>query len=189
MSYPDGPVGIPSASALAVAEAGAVPGPPPAGWDETSHVIAMHTTSRAVAVLTVGRSSSTARWFTTAIVFDRRDGGHLLPAEEYFDVAGNEPFCRPVVPSNSLLDWVDWPATGPKVTIESPGEEIRRRTFVGFVVPSVERLTVTIGDGRTRDVPITHYNGAFIAVADDHSFELNAYDKDGRRIGRKEVIA
>jgi hypothetical protein len=58
-----------------------------------------------------------------------------------------------------------------------------RHTFFGIAPAGTARLTVTDEAGRTRDLPITAWNGAYVAVVAGARSTLTGYDERGERLG------
>jgi hypothetical protein len=114
-------------------------------------------------------------WWCFVLQFALHDGAWYAGGGEYDNTTIPTPFARP-----SELDWVDWGTNGPNgVWDEEPRD---RHSCCGIAGPSTARLTVT-ADGRTRDVRITPWNGAYVFVEPHLNSTLAGYDAAGTLLG------
>jgi len=107
-------------------------------------------------------------WWCVAKVYREIDGV-WTEFFEYDSATTDMPFeRRPMQPGR----WVDWMCDSPELIYGD------RHSFFGVAAAQTARLTV---DGR--DVPITPWNGAFVATAPGERSVLTGYAADGSVLG------
>src|SRR4029453_16682051 len=86
------------------------------------------------------------------------------------------PFQRPVEG-----DWIEWHSNRGGAGWD---EEPRARfSFFGIAPSGTERLTVRDANGRERDLRITPWNGAYVAVVAGETATLTGYEASGQFLG------
>jgi hypothetical protein len=122
-------------------------------------------------------------WWCGAVTFSFRDGQWHYAAGESDDSTAADPFSRPSKATNSVHGWCDWHSNGGLGGWSEDDPPEWRHTFFGIAPAGTARLTVTDETSRTRDLQITPWNGAYIAiVAGAHSM-LTGYDDRGNVLG------
>lgn len=122
-------------------------------------------------------------WWCEAVTFSLRDGGWRYAAGESDNCTTPDPFARPSTSTNSVHAWCDWHSNGGLG--EWGGDDLPqwRHTFFGLAPSGTARLTVTDETGATRDLPITPWNGAYVAVVAGAHSTLTGFDQDGHVLG------
>lgn len=122
-------------------------------------------------------------WWCQAVTFALREGRWRYAAGENDNTTAPDPFSRPAKATNSVVGWCDWASTGDVGGWSEDDPPTWRHTFFGIAPTGTARLTVTDETGRTRELQITPWNGAYVAmVAGVHS-TLTGYDGRGRELG------
>jgi hypothetical protein len=163
-----------------------VPGPPTGPWErDTVYPLAVDVDGRfgAVSFAVLGMYPDiSAGWWCLATTWVRDGGGWEYAGGDFDNETSPEPSVRPVAPDNSVEEWCDWHTNGGAG--EWPNDEQPwRHTFFGIAPVSTARLTVADDTGRERDLRITPWNGAYVAVVAGVHSTLTGYAADGRRLG------
>jgi hypothetical protein len=122
-----------------------------------------------------------AEWWCTVELFVRGDAGWGSCWGQYDNTTTPTPFQRPAADGY----WIAWHSNGG--ADEWDDEPRRRFSFFGVAPTGTERLTVRGEDGRERDLRITPWNGAYVAVVAGATATLTGYDADGRRLGADDL--
>jgi hypothetical protein len=122
-------------------------------------------------------------WWCTLTGYSRAPGGDGAWGE-VGDITDNvwtpTPLTRPSAVMSSTTAWFDWHSNG-GVAGWSDGEQ--RTGFCGIAPTTTDRLVVTDAAGRSRDLTITPWNGAYAAYVRSTNWTLTGYAADGRRLG------
>lgn len=116
-------------------------------------------------------------WWCTVELFVRCGGDDWgWCGGEHDNTTSATPFQRP-----ADGDWIEWHSNG---GVGGWDEEPRARfSFFGIAPAGTERLTVRGEDGRERDLRITPWNGAYVAVVAGETATLSGYDASGQLLG------
>ncbi|HEY6759923.1 MAG TPA: hypothetical protein VI318_10545 [Baekduia sp.] len=121
-------------------------------------------------------------WWCEAVTFSFRDGQWCYAGGESDNSTTPDPFSRPDRATNSVHGWCDWHSNGGLGEwTDDPPEE--RHTFFGIAPAGTARLTVTDAEGSARDLLITPWNGAYVAVVAGAHSTLTGYDRRGDVLG------
>jgi hypothetical protein len=91
------------------------------------------------------------------------------------------PFERPSATGNSKMRWIDWASDGGYGIWEQEPRE--RHSYFGIAPVGTAGLSVTMPDGRARDVAITPWNGAWVVVAPGATSTLVGRDAGSAILG------
>jgi hypothetical protein len=117
-----------------------------------------------------------AQWWCTVELFVRYGDGWGSCGGEHDNTTSATPFHRP-----ADGDWIEWHSNGGGGRwVEEPRA---RFSFFGIAPAGTERLTVRDEDGRERDLRITPWNGAYVAVVAGETATLSGYDASGHLLG------
>src|SRR4051794_17461615 len=123
-------------------------------------------------------------WWCVVTTCARGDDGVWKGAGcESDNTTAPDPFSRPAGPDNCELSWLAWPSGGGASGGDEADPDPWRHTFFGIAPQSTDRLTVDDGSGRERDLQITPWNGAYVAVVSGLQSKLTGYAADGHRLG------
>jgi hypothetical protein len=181
------------ATGPAILEAGEVAGPPAGPFERSrAYPLAVDVGGPDGAEGPVGAVSYAALdpypgiaggWWCVAVRFTRL-GGAWEPGDETDNSTTQRPFERPAAAENSTESWIDWHSNGGVGDYGDSDEAPRHRSmFFGIAPVSTVRLTVTDETGRTRDLAITPWCGAYVATVDGATSRLTGYDAGGRVLG------
>jgi hypothetical protein len=170
-----------------ILERNAVPGPPAGPWRrDTAYPLAFDVDGRlgavSFAVLDMYPDIA-AGWWCWATTWEHDGVGWRGPGLESDNTTSPHPFVRPAEPTNGNLGWSDWHSNGGAGEWPEEDEFPWRHTFFGIAPVSTARLTVTGETGRERDLRITPWNGAYVAVVAGVHSTLTGYGHDGRALG------
>jgi len=115
-------------------------------------------------------------WWCLLEQFQRHDGHWHPAAGSHDNTTTATPFKRP-----ATGDWVEWASDGGHETWEQEPRE--RHSCFGIAPAGTTRLSLATPDGRTRDVAITPWSGAWVAVAPTASLTLTGRDAEGAVLG------
>jgi hypothetical protein len=122
-------------------------------------------------------------WWCEAVTYSFRDGRWRHAGGESDNSTALDPFSRPTAATNSIYSWCAWPSNGGLGDWSDQDLPRWRHTFFGIAPTTTARLTVTDETGRTRDLMITPWNGAYVAVIAGAYSTLTAYDERGTVLG------
>jgi hypothetical protein len=164
---------------VAVLTAGRVPGPPSPPFEVgVAYPLAFDVCDRIGAVSFAALDAYPDidhGWWCFVVQFALHDGAWHPAGGEYDNTTILTPFARP-----SEIEWVDWGTHGGNgVWDEEPRD---RHSYCGIAATGTARLTVT-AEGRTRDVRITPWNGAYVVVEPCLNSALSGYDATGSLLG------
>lgn len=166
---------------------GTVSGPPAQPWQrDTAYPIAVDVDGRlgAVSFAVLDMYPDIAPgWWCLVTTWSRGREGWVYAAGESDNTTSPTPFERPLKPENSLLSWCDWHTNGGAGHWGDEDEDPWRHTFFGIAPAGTARLTVTDESGRERDLRVTPWNGAYVAVVSGLRSTLTGYDERGRILG------
>lgn len=174
---------------LAVLAAGRVDGPPRAPWRrDRAYPLALDINATdgiaAVSFAILDMYPDIAPgWWCEAVTFARHDGRWIYAAGESDNTTAPDPFSRPHQASNSTHDWCEWHSNGTLAHWNRDDPPDWRHTFFGIAPSGTARLTVTDETGRTRDLQITPWNGAYVAIVAGTHSTLTGYDTHGNLLG------
>jgi hypothetical protein len=117
------------------------------------------------------------------VTFAHRAGRWHYAAGESDNSTTADPFSRPEAATNSVHGWCDWHCNGGANGWGDDDPPPWRHTFFGIAPVGTARLTVTDEAGRTRDLQITPWNGAYVAIVAGAHSTLTGYDDAGNRLG------
>lgn len=117
-------------------------------------------------------------WWCVAQMFERSGAGWAGSSEDD-NTTSPTPFTRPLVAENGP-GWLDW---GSNCGLMGWGDGDFRLMCFGIAPVGTARMTITDGTGRERDLRITPWNGAFVAVVRGTSHVLTGYDASDRVLG------
>jgi hypothetical protein len=116
------------------------------------------------------------QWWCTVELFVRDGNSWHACGGEHDNTTSAMPFQRPVEG-----DWIEWHSNG---GVGGWDEEPRTRfSFFGVAPTGTDRLTVRDEDGHERDLRITPWNGAYVAVVAGETATLTGYDASGHLLG------
>jgi hypothetical protein len=168
-----------------VLDRGSVPGPPPRPWDrETAYPLAVDVDGRLVWFAVLDMYPDTAPgWWCLATTWSR-DGECWNHAHgESDNTTSPAPFERPLQSENGVHRWCDWHSNGSAGHWGDEDEDPWRHTFFGIAPAGTARLMVTDETGRERDLHVTPWNGAYVAVVSGPRSTLTGYDERGDVLG------
>lgn len=175
--------------ALDALAAGRVDGPPPGPWepgrayplaldvDEANGIAAV-----SFAILDLYPDIAPG-WWCEAITFAFRGGRWRFAAGESDNCTAPDPFSRPASATNSLHGWCDWHTNGGLGGWGEDDPPAWRHTLFGIAPEGTARLTVTDETGTTRDLRITPWNGAYVAIVAGVRSTLTGCGERGERLG------
>jgi hypothetical protein len=169
----------------AVLTAGRVPGPPAAPYEVgVAYPLAFDVCDGIAAVSFAARDvfpDIDRGWWCLVEQFWLSDG-HWEPAGGSYDnTTTATPFERPTAIANSSVEWIDWVSNGGHAIWDQEPRE--RHSYFGIAPAHTTRLSVMTTDGRTRDVAITPWNGAWVVAATGVRSTLVGYDAAGAVLG------
>jgi hypothetical protein len=113
-----------------------------------------------------------------------RRGRHLAGVRRRDNTTTPRPFERPEVATASTVGFIDWGSNGGQMGFgEHDGKEDWRHSFFGIAPIHTARLVLTLEDGRSRDLQITPWCGAYVAYYRGTRSKLTGYDAAGRELG------
>jgi hypothetical protein len=119
-------------------------------------------------------------WWCEAVTYSLRDGEWCYAAGESDNNTAPNPFSRPDTTTNSIHDWCDWHSNGGLGGWGQNDTPEWRHTFFGIAPTGTTRMTVTDETGHTRDLQITPWNGAYVAIVAGAHSTLTGYDDRGQ---------
>jgi hypothetical protein len=122
-------------------------------------------------------------WWCEALTFAFHEGQWRPAGGESDNSTAPDPFSRPSKATNSVHPWCDWHSNGGLGEWAEDDPPQQRHTFFGIAPTGTARLTVTDEADRTRDLHITPWNGAYVAVVAGTRSTLTGYDEDGNVLG------
>jgi hypothetical protein len=115
-------------------------------------------------------------WWCVAVAF-KRSGATWCENGDQDNTTTPEPFTRPTVAES----WTAWHSNG---GLWGNGDPVRyHHVFFGIAPATTARLTVTDRSGRARELAVTPWCGAYVAVVDGDFSRLTGYDRGGRELG------
>lgn len=168
---------------------GVVPGPPPeppVPGRAYPVAVDVHDRLGAVSFVVLGlRPDAPGGWWCVTRQYALRggtwqdaDGEHAVPASP-------RPFDPPATAEDSPVAWVDRTSDGGHG--EWDEEPNRRHVLSGVATAATARLAVTDESGLTRDLAITPWCGAYVAVVAGASSRLTGYGAAGEELGSIEA--
>jgi hypothetical protein len=119
-------------------------------------------------------------WWCVAHSFSFRDGGWCA-ASDHDNTTSSRPFVRPSTVENGKTSWMDWASNG---GIGEWEEEPRMRHLLFGIAPTTTaRLVLATDGGRRRDLDITPWCGAYVAIVAGAYSELTGYGPSGETLG------
>lgn len=124
-------------------------------------------------------------WWCEAVMYGHGPGGWGEITAGDDNTTSPTPFERPKVVTNSTMEWMDWGSQGGLAVWGEPGDSdhIERHVLFGIAPVGTARLTVTTPDGRERDLRITPWNGAYVAVVEGDDSLLTGFGHGGELLG------
>ncbi len=171
-------------SAEEILSLGFVPGPPEAGVKDHPVAVDIDGQFGAVSWVYFNRSRAIARgWWCDATIYRYGPMGWGEVTAAADNTTAEQPFVRPHVPTNCAMSWIDWPSYCEVSSWDGIPGYPDRHMFFGIATVGTARLTVTTPDGRERDLRITPWNGAYVAVVVGETPVLTGYDATGAVLG------
>ena len=180
------------ATGPAILDAGHVPGPPAGPFARSdAYPLAVDAGGPDGADGPVGAVSYAALhpypdiasgWWCVAVRFTFMDGA-WRDGDEFDNTTTARPFERPAAAENSTEPWIDWHTNGGAGDYGSDDAPRYRHLFFGIAPAPTARLTVTDERGRTRDLSITPWCGAYVATVEGFTSTLTGYAAAGGRLG------
>jgi hypothetical protein len=122
-------------------------------------------------------------WWCEAVTFAFRDGQWSYAGGDSDNCTAPDPFSRPAKATNSIHPWCDWHSNSGLAEWPEDDPPKSRHTFFGIAPTGTARLTVTDDAERTRDLHITPWNGAYVAIVAGTRSTLTGYDEHGNVLG------
>jgi hypothetical protein len=170
-------------SAPAILSSGLVPGPPDGPFvSGAAYPLAVDVNGRLGAVSYAALDpypDIVPGWWCVACSFSLRDGRWWEGSQDD-NTTSSRPFERPAAVENGTA-WLDWGSNGAIGEWEQEPRE--QHVFFGVAPSTTSRLVVTDRDGAGRDLSITPWCGAYVAVVAGTYSKLTGYDGDGRQLG------
>jgi hypothetical protein len=126
-----------------------------------------------------------AGWWCLVELFSYAEGSWGCAGGEHDNTTTANPFTRPSDAENSNVEWVDWLSFGGAP--EWDEEPRRRQSYFGVAPTRTARLTATTEDGTVRELEITPWSGAFVAVNPGTRSSLTGYDATGVELGSMSI--
>jgi hypothetical protein len=174
---------------LRVLTAGRVDGPPQGPWRrERAYPLAFDiNTADGIAAASFAifdmHPDIEPGWWCEAVTFAFRDSQWRYAGGASDNSTAPDPFSRPTKATNSAYPWCDWHSNGGLGGWAEDDPPEWRHTFFGIAPTGTARLTVTDETDRTRDLPITPWNGAYVAIVGGTRSTLTGYDEHGNVLG------
>jgi hypothetical protein len=166
---------------------GAVPGPPRGPVDPAlAHPLAVDVDGDLAVILYAvfdAFPEISPGWWCDSTVFRRVDGAWGGGGPGGDNSTSQRPFARPDEVENSIEPWTDWPSNGNLLGWE---DGFTAHTCFGIAPTRTARVTIAGADGRERDLRITPWCGAYVAVVRGETSTLTGYGHDGAALGRIE---
>jgi hypothetical protein len=171
-------------SAPGILSSGVVPGPPTGPFESgAAYPLAVDVDDELGAVSYAALNPHpqlVEGWWCVAHSFSLR-GGRWCEASEHDNTTSSRPFERPSTVQNSKVSWMDWASNGGGG--EWAEEPRVRHLLFGIAPTTTARLVVTADDGRRRDLTITPWCGAYVAIVAGASSRLTGYGPGGETLG------
>ena len=120
-------------------------------------------------------------WRCEASIWVNGPRGWREVGGDHDSLTSQTPFERPARAENSNAGWCDWHSNGGAAVAGPADLDPWRHAFFGIAPVGTARLTVTDQTGAERDLAITPWNGAYVAVVSGLHSTLTGYADDGRK--------
>ena len=164
-----------------------MPGPPPRPWKRgTAYPLAFDVNGRLGAVsfaLLDPYPEIAPGWWCLATSWVRGRKGWGEAGAETDNTTSPTPFERPRRAEASVHAWCDWHSNGGAAHWGDEDDDPWRHLFFGIAPAGTARLVVTDATGRERDLHITPWNGAYVAIVSGVESTLTGFDERGTILG------